>query len=59
MGKPPTDATMRQISAQSPNQGGKAKKILAMVVLLFSSFLANMKFCRRSPEILADTSARC
>ena len=27
VGKPPTDATTRQISAQSPSQGVKAKKI--------------------------------
>ena len=55
VGKPPADTTTRQISAQSPRLGGKAKTNLAMMALMFSPFLANMRFCRRSP---LDTSAR-
>ena len=55
VGKPPADTPTRQISAQSPRLGGRAKTILAMVALLFSPFLANMRFCRRSP---LDTSTR-
>ena len=50
---PQTDALSSQISAQSPSRGGKAKRIMAMVVLLLSPFLAKMKFCRRTPKILA------
>ena len=55
--KPQTDAPTRQISVQFPSQRGKAKNILAMVVLLLSIFLAKMKFCRRTPKILGNTSA--
>ena len=55
VGKPPADTTTRQISAQSPRVGAKSKTNLAMVALMFSPFLANMRFCRRSP---LDTSAR-
>ena len=36
----------------------KRGKKFAMVVLLSSPFLAKNNFCRRSPKILADTSAR-
>ena len=55
VGKPPADTTTRQISAQSARLGTKSKTNLAMVALMFSPFLANMRFCRRSPP---DTSAR-
>ena len=55
VGKPPADTTTRQISAQSARLGAKPKTNLAMVALMFSPFLANMRFCRRSP---LDTSAR-
>ena len=55
VGKPPADTTTRQISAQSPRLGVKAKTNLAMVALLFSPFLANMRFCRQRPP---DTNAR-
>ena len=62
MGKLPTDATTRQISAQSPGQGGKAKFVFghggALVFAIFGKDEVLSSKPRQSPEILADTSAR-
>ena len=62
VGKLPTDAPVRQISAQSPGRGGKAKKIGHGGSFVFAIFGKDEVLSSKpveapnSPKILARTS---